>query len=81
MSRLSKMPSDTNVAVALTERLATEESDVLIEIPGTVSLYLATIGRKGGIKGGKARAESLSAERKKEIARIAAQARWKDKRA
>jgi hypothetical protein len=33
-------------------------------------------GRKGGKKGGKARAAKLSAERRSEIARKAAQARW-----
>lgn len=32
---------------------------------------------KGGLKGGKARAEKLSPEQRSEIARIAAQARWK----
>lgn len=34
------------------------------------------IGRKGGLVGGKARSESLSPERRKEIAQKAAQARW-----
>lgn len=34
------------------------------------------LGRMGGLKGGRARAESLSAERRSEIARQAAQARW-----
>lgn len=34
-------------------------------------------GRLGGIKGGKARAEKLTPEKRAEIARIAAQARWK----
>jgi hypothetical protein len=33
--------------------------------------------RKGGIKGGKARAKSLTAKERSEIASIAAQARWK----
>lgn len=36
-----------------------------------------TLGHKGGLKGGKARAEKLSPERRSEIARKAAQARWK----
>ena len=35
------------------------------------------LGRLGGKKGGKARADSLTPERRKEIARKAAQARWK----
>ena len=34
------------------------------------------LGRKGGKKGGKARAEKLSDERRSEIARQAAHARW-----
>ena len=36
-------------------------------------------GRKGGQKGGKARAEALTAEERAEIARKAAQARWGSK--
>jgi hypothetical protein len=38
-----------------------------------------TLGRLGGLKGGKARAAKLSPRRRKEIARKAAQARWKNK--
>jgi hypothetical protein len=38
------------------------------------------LGRFGGKKGGKARAEKLSAERRKEIARKAAKIRWDNKR-
>jgi len=36
----------------------------------------AALGRKGGLKGGKARAEKLTPERRSEIAKKAAQARW-----
>ena len=35
------------------------------------------LGRLGGLKGGKARAESLTAKRRKEIAMKAAKSRWK----
>jgi hypothetical protein len=35
------------------------------------------LGRLGGLKGGNARAESLSAKRKKEIAKKAAAQKWK----
>jgi hypothetical protein len=38
------------------------------------------LGRLGASKGGKARAEKLSPERRKEIARKAAKARWDKKR-
>ncbi len=33
-------------------------------------------GKKGGPKGGRARAQALSPERRREIARLAASARW-----
>ncbi len=36
------------------------------------------LGRLGGLKGGKARAQKLSAAKRKAIAKKAAQARWKD---
>ena len=40
--------------------------------PAAVSL-----GRRGGLKGGKARAKSLSPKRRAQIAKQAAEARWK----
>ncbi len=38
------------------------------------------LGRLGGLKGGKARAEKLTPEQRSEIARKAAKARWAKKR-
>ncbi len=38
------------------------------------------LGKLGGSKGGKARAEKLTPEQRKEIARKAAKARWEKKR-
>ena len=37
------------------------------------------LGRLGGLVGGKARAQKLTAEQRSEIARRAAEARWKDR--
>ena len=37
-------------------------------------------GRRGGLKGGKSRARKLTAAERSEIARIAAEARWKKSR-
>lgn len=39
---------------------------------------LVSRARKGGLKGGKARAEKLSPERRREIAQKAARSRWGD---
>ena len=38
--------------------------------------HAAALGRRGGLKGGRARANSLSAARRRAIARKAARARW-----
>jgi hypothetical protein len=38
--------------------------------------HAAALGRLGGLKGGRARADSLSAARRRAIARKAARARW-----
>jgi hypothetical protein len=42
------------------------------------SLKAVTLGRMGGLKGGKARADKLSPEKRREIARNAAKKRWGD---
>ena len=39
--------------------------------------HAVALGRLGGLKGGKARAEKLTPKQRKEIAKKAAQARWK----
>lgn len=39
-------------------------------------LAAVELGRLGGLKGGKARAQKLSAKRRSEIARVAAETRW-----
>lgn len=76
MRRSSIIPSDPNKAAALTAKPETERSEQSFGGGSAVSLYLATIGRKGGLKGGRARANSLSADKRSEIARRAAEARW-----
>jgi hypothetical protein len=38
--------------------------------------HAAALGRLGGVKGGRARAQSLTAKRRREIASRAARARW-----
>ena len=44
-----------------------------------VSLIMAEMGRRGGLKGGKRRAEVLTAKERKKIAQDAARARWAKK--
>jgi ribosomal protein S21 len=42
--------------------------------------FARELGRRGGLKGGRARAEKLTPEERKEIARKAAKARWENRR-
>jgi hypothetical protein len=41
--------------------------------------FAVALGRRGGLKGGKARAASLTSEQRQQIAKRAAAARWKAK--
>lgn len=61
---------DINVIASKIVEQATDEAHI-VKNPAAVAL-----GRLGGLKGGKARAEKLSPERRKEIAVKAASARW-----
>jgi hypothetical protein len=80
MRRSSKaLPKDINQRAFEIVKLSTEEPTTKEQSKkrSIISEYLAEIGRKGGLKGGKARAEKLSAKRREEIAQEAAKARWK----
>jgi hypothetical protein len=44
--------------------------------PVGVSVHAAALGRRGGLKGGRARAAALPAQRRRQIAQMAARARW-----
>ena len=77
MVKKPKRPRDTNQLAKLILDLATgdaEEENLQNEGKDPAAVAL---GRKGGKKGGRARAEKLTAEQRSEIARNAAKARWK----
>lgn len=78
MKKLKHTPRDLNKLAAFIVEQTTNENpepeEQTSKNPAAVAL-----GRLGGLKGGKARAESLSAKRRKEIALKAAAARWKKK--
>ena len=62
-----KLPRDANQRAAEIVRLSTEEATPAPT--DTITAYLAAIGRKGGLKGGKARAAKLTSEERSAIAR------------
>ncbi len=76
-----KLPRDSNQRAQEVARLLTGESSVPPEPERSpVSAYLAEIGRKGGLKGGTARARALSPRKRSSIAAKASRARWKKAR-
>jgi hypothetical protein len=80
MRRSSKpLPKDPNQLAYEVVRLSTEELALTPPQRSLVSAYLSQIGRKGGLKGGKARAQTLPANKRKAIAQKAAKARWSKK--
>jgi hypothetical protein len=67
-----KRPADVIGMSVKVMRIATgEETEELPETRGK------EYARKGGLRGGKARAKALTPRQRSEIARIAAEARWK----
>ena len=70
LEQMPKRPRDTNQLAKMIVNLTTGDET---EKPESVK---AQSGRKGGLKGGTARAESLTPERRSEIAKKAAEKRW-----
>lgn len=74
MAKKVKRPKDANQLAKSILDIATGEDKSMIS--DEIRLAAAALGRKGGLKGGKARAEALTPKRRKEIAQKAAAARW-----
>jgi hypothetical protein len=74
MPKRSSKPRDLNQLAAAIAAEATGEAPE--EPPSDKNPHAVALGRLGGMKGGKARAAKLSKERRSEIARKAAEARW-----
>jgi hypothetical protein len=72
-----KRPRDTNQLAWQIVQEATGQAPVEPEKPDTRNQAAVALSKLGASKGGKARAENLSARKRKDIARRAANARWK----
>lgn len=72
--RSSKRKDANQIAAGIVQAVTQEAEHRPAKNPAAVAL-----GRLGGLKGGKARAESLSARQRKQIAKKAALARWESK--
>lgn len=75
---MKKRPTDPNqLAKSIVDEVTQESTEIPDDgkDPAAVSL-----GRRGGLKGGNARAAKLSPERRSEIARAAGNASWKKRK-
>jgi hypothetical protein len=76
MPKRSRKPADLNKLAASIVDEATDDAPPVDDGKDPAAVAL---GRKGGLKGGKARAAKMSAKERSEAARKAAEARWKAK--
>ena len=83
MAKVNKnLPQDSNQRAKSIVDSLTEDKEEVSDTnndeptPEQRSEAARILGRKGGLKGGKARAEKLSPERRSKIAKDAAAARW-----
>jgi len=75
--RSSKRPRDLNQLARRLVQEATDDAPPELPPSGPEKDPAAVaLGRRGGLKGGKARAERLTPEERSEAARRAAQKRW-----
>lgn len=79
MAERSRMPRDTNRLAASVVAKATGTAPPEPDPDEGKDPAAVALGRKGGLKGGKARAEKMTAKQRSESAQKAAQARWAKK--
>ncbi len=78
MPKRTSKPSDVNQAAHLMVERSTAEPDPQPTSPSKseISLFMAAMGRKGGLIGGKRRLETMTEAQRKKAAKKAAKARW-----
>ena len=74
----AKRPTDTNKKAKSIVDIATGQAEDTAS-QDAIKAAAAALGRKGGLKGGPARAKALSSKKRSEIAKKAAKARWHKK--
>ena len=73
-----KRPRDPNQLAKWIVEQSTAEAvpETQVQAPSDLSAYMAAMGRKGGMVGGKRRLVTMTAAQRKKAAAKAAQARW-----
>jgi hypothetical protein len=75
--RSRKRPRDSNQLAKMIVDIATGDADDAPQEDAGKDPAAVALGRKGGLKGGKARAESMTPEERSAAAKRAAEARWR----
>lgn len=75
----SKLPRDSNLLAKTIIDIATGNAVPVDSADQHKNAAAVTLGRLGGLKGGKARASKLSPQDRSRIAKKAAKTRWKHK--
>ena len=76
MAAKKKLPADTNKRAKSIVDIATSEDKKENTLSDEIKAAAAAMGRKGGLKGGPARAKALTSKQRSEIAKKAANTRW-----
>lgn len=76
MQKRSRMPRDTNQLAHLIAGMATGDAPAEVKTDDGKNAAAVALGRLGGLKGGKARAKSMTKKARSEAAKKAAKARW-----
>jgi hypothetical protein len=76
--RKVKRPHDVNqIAFAMVQAIASGEIPATMKTPEGKDPLAVALGRRGGLKGGYARAAKMSAKERSDSAKKAARARWR----
>lgn len=86
MPKRSSIEDEAQLAKSIVDELTADEDEAVREQPARETPpseknpAAVALGRLGGLKGGKARAEKLSSAKRKEIAQKAAETRWSNQK-
>ena len=77
MRKQPRTKKDVNeIAFSMVQSIAAGEIPTSMRTPDGKNPFAVALGRMGGLKGGRARADSMTAKQRSESAKKAAQARW-----
>ena len=80
MPKRSSRQDLNQIAASIVAQHTGQPLPVINQVPIAKNPAAVALGRLGGLKGGKIRAERLSAEQRKAIAQKAAKKRWEKKK-